>query len=80
MAVIQHLQPLPDYWLKIEFSSGSTALVNLKRPIETMRFRQLADPELFFSVRSEGERIIWENAGHSFSAYISEIMDTMLEV
>ncbi len=70
--------PLPGYLLMLQFQNGSIAVVNLAKRVQTVRFSQLADQELFATARAKGDKVIWSNGKQEVSVYCSEILDTML--
>ena len=77
-AGLKEVRPLPDYRLEMVFHNGSTATVDLRSRIKTVRFSRLASPELFARARAEGEKVVWPDAGGSVSIWCSELLDAML--
>ncbi len=75
---IRTIRALPDYRLEIVFQNGSMANINFKNLIRTMRFSKLKSPELFDSVRTEGDRIIWSNGNQFIQIYCNELVDLMM--
>lgn len=53
--------PLADYRLKLTFQNGSTAVVNMKRWVRTLRFACIAPMEIFATAWAEGDRVAWAN-------------------
>ena len=77
-AGLKEVRPLPDYRLELTFHNGSTATVNLRSRMKTVRFTRLASPELFATARAEGEKVVWSDEGGSVSLWCSELLDAML--
>ena len=72
------VHPIEDYCLQLTFRNGSTAMVNMENRIKTLRFARLASPEVFRSVRAEGDKIIWTDGNDTISIYTNEILDIMI--
>lgn len=77
-AVLKEVRPLPDYRLKLVFQNGSTAVINMKRRIKTLRFARLASAEVFATARAEGDRVIWRDGEAALGVYCGELLDAMM--
>ena len=77
-AGLKEVRPLPDYRLEMDFFNGSTATVNLRSRIKTLKFSRLASPELFARARAEGEKVVWSDDSGSLSVWCTELLDAML--
>ena len=76
--VLESVTPLPDYRLELTFRNGSSAVVNMERRVRTLRFARLASPQVFTSVKADGDKVVWQDGGTLFSVYCSELLDAML--
>ena len=70
--------PLPGYRLELQFLNGSSAVVNMTRRIEALRFARLADKDLFFSARASGDKVVWSDGQRVISVFCGELLDAML--
>ena len=77
-ACLIELQPLDNYRLRLVFRNGSTAVVNMENRVRSLRFSRLTSPELFRTAKAAGDRIIWSDGRETVSAYVSEIIESML--
>ena len=77
-AGLKEVRPLSDYRLEMLFYNGSTAVVNLRNRLRTVKYSRLASPELFNSARAEGEKVVWTDEAGSVSLWCSELLDDML--
>jgi hypothetical protein len=59
MLRITDVNPLEGYQLKVCFNNGSALILNLENKINTLRFRQLRDQELFKKVSTDDYCIYW---------------------
>ena len=57
--ILKTVAPLPDYRLALTFRNGSSAVVNMERRVRTLRFARLASPQVFRSVKAEGDKVVW---------------------
>ena len=48
------VMPLPDHVLQVDFVSGSRLLLNMKPYLDKLRFRPLADPQVWDCVVTNG--------------------------
>ena len=78
VSALKEVRPLPDYRLELSFQNGSTAVVNLQRRIQTLRFARLAPAKVFATARTEGDRVVWQDGEASFGVYCSELLDAMM--
>lgn len=70
--------PMDDYRLEMVFRNGSTAVVNLEKRTRSLRFSKLTLPGLFKTAKADGDRIIWSDGKETVSAYVNEILDSMM--
>lgn len=61
MSKITGLIPLEDYRLEVRLDNGSSVTLNLESRLETIRFGQLADKELFKRAVTDGSFIRWDS-------------------
>ena len=54
--VLLSVRALPGYRLELAFENGSTAVVNMAKRVQTIRFSRIASPEVFSTARAEGEK------------------------
>ena len=52
--MIQKVTPLPDYRMKLEFTSGSLLILNMADRVGSMRYFPLTDVGIFNSVTTDG--------------------------
>ena len=71
------LQVLPDYQLKLSFSNGSTAVIDMKQRVRAIRFGRLSSLELFRTARLADGEVVWDNGTHCVRASINELLDSM---
>lgn len=57
---IHQVTPLPDYRLKVEFTSGSELLLNMADYLGSMRYCPLENIEVFNSVTTDGDKLIFD--------------------
>ncbi len=76
--ILKTVAPLPGYRLALTFRNGSSAVVNMKRRVRTLRFPRLASPQVFTSVKADGDKVVWQDGGASFGVYCYELLDAML--
>lgn len=75
---VASVQALPEYRLRIRFSNGSEAIVNMERRIRAIRFHKLADPRLFQTAQAQGDAVIWRRDSESIRATVGELLDSMM--
>ena len=70
---------LPEYRLKVMMGTGATIDFNFKYRLDTMRFGALRDEEMFQSVRTDGNCLIFEKNGKiPIKITASEFMNLVL--
>ena len=77
-SVLKTVTPLPGYRLELNFQNGSTAVVNMSRRVETLRFSRLAPAQVFATARAEGDKVVWTDGKMPFGVYCGELLDAML--
>jgi len=76
--ILESVAPLPGYRLALTFRNGSSAVVNMERRVRTLRFARLASPQVFTTVKADGDKVVWQDGGTSFGVYCHELLDAML--
>ena len=71
------LKILPNYQLKLSFSNGSEAKIDMSNRIHGIRFGQLASENLFATARIEADNVIWNDGTQYVQASINELLDSM---
>lgn len=71
------LQVLPEYRLRLRFSNGSQAVVDMKKRIRAVRFGRLSTPGLFRTAKLVGNEVIWDDGVYCLRASINELLDSM---
>ena len=61
MGYLKSVTPLNGYRLFLEMTSGSVAIVDLSNKLETARFYNLRDENLFKTAITDGDYVIWGN-------------------
>ena len=51
---ISAVKPLPDHILQVDFVSGSRLLLDMKPYLDKLRFRPIADPQVWDSAVTNG--------------------------
>ncbi len=75
MAFIKSVTALNDWRLFVEMETGSVMVVDLSHKLETARFGDLRDLDLFRSVATDGETVSWGNGRIKLTA--RELMDVV---
>lgn len=68
---ISAVTPLPDYILRVDFVSGSRLLLDMKPYLDKLRFRPLADPEVWNSAVTNGIFVRFDNVELSHDEILS---------
>ena len=63
--------PLPDYILQVDFISGSRLLLDMKPYLDKIRFRSLADPQVWNSAVTNGIFVRFGNVELSHDEILS---------
>ena len=61
MSKITSLVPREDYRLEVQLDNGSSVTLNLESRLQTLRFGQLTDKELFRRAATDGSYIRWDD-------------------
>jgi len=70
---------LPDYQLEVNMETGTIIKFDFQSRLDTMRFGKLRDIELFQSVRTDGNNLIFEKIGKvPVKITTAEFMDLVL--
>jgi len=73
------VQALPDYQLEVFMETGTIIHFDFRSRLNTARFGRLKDEELFRSVRTDGDYLIFEKTGRMpVKITASEFMDLVL--
>ena len=78
MATITSVFPLAGRMLKLELGSGETAVIDMKKKLDTIRFAALQDETLFMSARTDGNRVLWGGSGLPPCAVVSATAEELL--
>lgn len=76
-AVLTGVTPLTDYRLELRLQSGSTAVVNMRGRVRTLRFSLIEEPETFTTARVEGDKVVREYGVTTFGVY-GGVLDAMM--
>ena len=63
--------PLPDYILQVDFVSGARLLLDMKPYLDKIRFRSLADPQVWNSAVTNGFFVRFGNVELSHDEILS---------
>ncbi|NLL37152.1 MAG: DUF2442 domain-containing protein [Fretibacterium sp.] len=72
---IKSVAPLSDWRLFVEMASGSWVVVDMRSKLETARYADLRDAELFRSVTTDGDFVSWGDGRVTVTA--RELMDAV---
>ena len=61
-----------DYLITIHFDNGHSLTIDMKKKLQTVRFSELRDEEVFKVAKTDGKSVIWPEG---ISIAISEIME-----
>lgn len=75
--VIREVEPLEGSRIRVLFTNGSCAVVNLKQRTYSMRFSRLQDEALFNSVTTDGMYVIWSKGTDCISVSVNELLDAL---
>jgi hypothetical protein len=76
MSYIRSVVPMKDYRLFMEMESGSSVIVDLSAKLDTIKYGELEDEQLFKKVRTDGNYVIW---GHNqVKVTARELLDVVL--
>lgn len=73
MAKIRDVEPKYGYRLLVELDSGNVIYLNMSEKIETVRFHDLQNTELFNQVETDGYALYWDFGRITMS--LSEIFE-----
>jgi hypothetical protein len=66
---------MENYLIKVELNDGKTLILNLAYKLNTIRFQQLKDKELFKSATTDGYCIHWNELIELSNTEIFEISE-----
>ena len=72
MPQITGLKPVDGYRIEIGFNNGNIIILDLKDKVQTTRFRELMDTDLFQKIKTDGNRIYW---GEMTEISVTEIFE-----
>ena len=75
MPFIKSVMPLNNWRLFVEMTTGSTMVVDFSHKLETARFGDLKNREIFSSVVTDGDIVSWGNGRLKLTA--RELMNTV---
>jgi len=76
MSYIKTVVPMKDYRLFMDMESGSSVIVDLSVKLNTMKYRDLADEQIFRSAKTDGDYVVW--GGGRVRVTVKELMDVVL--
>lgn len=76
--ILKSVMPLNDYRLELVFLNGSTAVINMKNRVKTLRFSRLASERVFVTARADGDMVVWQDGATPFGVYCGELLDAMM--
>jgi len=76
MNYIKSVVPLKGYRLFMEMTSGSSVTIDLSVKLDTMKYAELADEELFNTARTDGDYVVW--GGGRLRLTVKELMEVVL--
>ncbi len=76
MAYLKSITPLKDYRLFLEMTSGSVAIIDLSKKLDTARFYSLRDEDLFKTVVTDGDYVIWGDG--AVRVTVKELINVLL--
>jgi two-component system chemotaxis response regulator CheY len=77
MDYIKRVSPLPNYFLEVEMANGSSATVDFKPRFNSARYMALKNEEIFKTVSTDGNYVIWQNGLVKITA--KEVLGVLLE-
>lgn len=78
MRPIVKIEAQDKYNILIELASGHKIILDLKEKLHTIRFHELANPDVFRKATTDGYSIIWKNGKILVS--FGEILDILKDV
>ncbi len=75
MTFIKSIIPLNDWRLFVEMETGSVIVMDMSHKLDTARYADLRDPELFRSVGTDGDVVSWGAGRVTITA--RELMDAV---
>ena len=76
MSYIRSVVPMKDYRLFMDMESGSSVIVDLSAKLDTIKYGELEDEQLFKKVRTDGNYVIWGN--NQVKVTVRELLDVVL--
>lgn len=78
MGPILRIEPQENYNILIELTSGHKIILDFSKKLHTIRFHELANPDIFRRAVTDGYSVIWRNGKVMVS--FGEIMDILQNV
>lgn len=78
MGPIQKIEPQDNYNILIELTAGHKVILDFSNKLHTIRFYELANPDVFKKAVTDGYSIIWKNGKIRVS--FGEIIDILQTV
>ena len=78
MGPIAKIETQDKYNILIEMASGHRIIVDFSKKLHTIRFHELANPDVFKKAVTDGYSIIWQNGKIMVS--FGEILDILKDV
>lgn len=78
MGPIYKIEPQDNYNILIMLTSGHKIILDLTGKLHTIRFHELANPDVFKRAETDGYSIIWKNGKIRVS--FGEVLDILKDV
>lgn len=78
MGPIYRIESQNEYNMLIELTSGHKIILDFTEKLHTIRFHELANPDVFKRARTDGYSIIWKNGKINVS--FGEILDILRDI
>lgn len=76
MGYMRTVVPMKDYRLFMEMESGSSVIVDLSVKLNTMKYKDLADEQVFRNAKIDGDYVVW--GGGRVRVTVKELMEVVL--
>jgi len=76
MSYVRTVVPMKDYRLFMEMESGSSVIVDLSVKLDTMKYKDLEDEQVFRDAKTDGDYIVW--GGGRVRVTVKELMEVVL--
>jgi len=76
MGYIKTVVPMKDYRLFMDMESGSNVIVDLSVKLNTMKYKDLTDEQIFRSAKTDGDYVVWGDG--RVKVTVKELMEVVL--